>query len=560
MGDARSALGEMRISHTGYLPLLAAFLEKMGISRTVNAAVPTEMAVDIGTVVKLMVLDTLSGRSPLYRLEEFAESIDTDLLLGREIPASSFNDTTVGRAMDAIYACGTEKLFSQIALRAASSFPLDVDTRHVHFDTTSVSVWGDYPMCGEEAEELKITYGHSKDRRPDLKQFLIKMLCVHRNIPLLGGCENGNASDKALNNEMLTNLSRHMAKHGLAEGAFVYVSDSSFVTPQNLEAISANLFITRLPFTYREADRAISEAVRKGEWEAVETEAASSGRRKAASYRACEMTIDLYGRNYRAIVVHSDAHDKRKTKKLERMLAESRESAQGLLGESLRVEYFCREDAEAAAERLAREGPLYHYCACTVAEKIIYARGRPPKNGERRVGRVRYVLEGEVAERKAAVERAREACGCFVLLTNVPAGGEMAHSPAEVLLAYKEQHGIERNFGFLKDPLIVNDIFLKRPDRIETLGFILLISLLAWNLLEHVMRAYLKRTDSTLSGWNRRPTNKPTTFMMTTKFKGVLVAKIGDEWYFTAPLSKEQLQYVQAMGLTEESLLRKVKS
>jgi len=103
----------------------------------------------------------------------------------------------------------------------------------------------------------------------------------------------------------------------------------------------------------------------------------------------------------------------------------------------------------------------------------------------------------------------------------------------------------------------VNDIFLKRPDRIETLGFILLVSLLAWNLMEHVMRAHLKRTDTTLSGWNRRPTDKPTTFMMTTKFKGVLVAKIGDEWYF---LTKVQQQYVQALGLSEESLLRKGKT
>jgi len=29
------------------------------------------MGVDAGTVVLAMVLDTLSGRSPLYRLEEF---------------------------------------------------------------------------------------------------------------------------------------------------------------------------------------------------------------------------------------------------------------------------------------------------------------------------------------------------------------------------------------------------------------------------------------------------------------------------------------------------------
>ncbi len=58
----------------------------------------------------------------------------------------------------------------------------------------------------------------------------------------------------------------------------------------------------------------------------------------------------------------------------------------------------------------------------------------------------------------------------------------MAHSPEEMLAAYKEQHGIERNFGFPKDPLIVNDLFLKRPDRIEVLGFVLLVSLLTWSL------------------------------------------------------------------------------
>ncbi len=74
------------------------------------------------------------------------------------------------------------------------------------------------------------------------------------------------------------------------------------------------------------------------------------------------------------------------------------------------------------------------------------------------------------------------------------------------------------------------------------------------------MREYLKRTDSTIPGWDRKPTSKPTTFMMTTEFKGVLVAKIGEEWHFTAPLTKEQQQYVLALGLSEESLLRKVRA
>jgi hypothetical protein len=144
MSDARSLLAEMKLTQAEHLPLVAAFLERMDLVARVNAAVPCEMAVDLGSVVALLVLDTLSGRSPLYRLERFAASVDTGLLLGREVHPSAFNDTTLGRALDALYAYGTEQLFSQIAYAATSSFPLEVDGRHVHFDTTSVSVWGDY--------------------------------------------------------------------------------------------------------------------------------------------------------------------------------------------------------------------------------------------------------------------------------------------------------------------------------------------------------------------------------------------------------------------------------
>jgi transposase len=41
--------------------------------------------------------------------------------------------------------------------------------------------------------------------------------------------------DKTLNNELLSHISIHMARHGIEEGAFVYVADSAFVTKENLE-------------------------------------------------------------------------------------------------------------------------------------------------------------------------------------------------------------------------------------------------------------------------------------------------------------------------------------
>ena len=44
----------------------------------------------------------------------------------------------------------------------------------------------------------------------------------------------------------------------------------------------------------------------------------------------------------------------------------------------------------------------------------------------------------------------------------------------ELRSLYKSQIGIEKNFGFLKNPVIVNIIFLKNAKRIEFLGFVLL--------------------------------------------------------------------------------------
>ena len=96
---------------------------------------------------------------------------------------------------------------------------VDVVSHYVY-----VSVFGDYDYTDEP---FNITYGHSKDKRPDLKQFLISLLCVDLNIPILVTTEDGNASDKTLNNELLGSVSKHMARHGLGPGAFVYVADSA---------------------------------------------------------------------------------------------------------------------------------------------------------------------------------------------------------------------------------------------------------------------------------------------------------------------------------------------
>jgi len=40
------------------------------------------------------------------------------------------------------------------------------------------------------------------------------------------------------------------------------------------------------------------------------------------------------------------------------------------------------------------------------------------------------------------------------------------------------------------------------------------------------MRQYVEQTGKTLTGWDNKQTDRPTSFMMSTKFYGILVTKI----------------------------------
>ena len=79
-----------------------------------------------------------------------------------------------------------------------------------------------------------------------------------------------------------------------------------------------------------------------------------------------------------------------------------------------------------------------------------------------------------------------------MLITNEPEESSGGLSSKELLRAYHDQHSVEQNFGFLKDPVIVNALFLKSPRRIEALGLILGLALMIWRLMERTTRSLSK--------------------------------------------------------------------
>ena len=549
----------------GFQPIIRAYMQKLGLIELIDQAVGGQMEVKPGIIVAGMIQDTLTGRSPLYHLKNFFENQDTELILGEAVDSSVFADHNVGRVLDRIKEAGPSRIFGEIARRAAVVYKLD--TTSGHWDSTSVSVWGNYGAIQEEEEEksgeegktLNLTHGYSKDHRPDLKQFMISMLCVEHNIPMIGETHDGNSSDKTLNQKLLTRINKNLAENGLAEGAFTYVADSAMVTKENLAFFAPTsgmppmYFVTRLPFTYDETRRVVTEAVSANLWQdiGVLAKTKSTGQRSCASYRAHETEVELYGKSYRAIVIHSSSHDKRRQKRIDKEIVQAKQALLDSIDQPLKAEFFCQADADAALANLMSLSMPLHNLDAKVEEDITFAPGRPSKEGEKKIAKHCWRIRAEITEKIEAIQKKRDEAGCFVLLSNRPKDGSDAQTAKDLLQTYKAQDGIERNFSFLKDPLIVNDLFLKKPERIEALGMVLLICLLIWNLMQRQMREHLEKHQSKLEGWDKRPTQRPTSYMMTTKFKYIHIFKVGQSRVLKKPLSSVQKDYLTALGLTE---------
>jgi len=396
--------------------------------------------------------------------------------------------------------------------------------------------------------------GYSRARRPDLKQFVQSLLCIDSAIPVLSKLKDGNASDKKINGEVLDLIGEHMGKFGLK--SFVYVADSALITKSNLALMSDGEtrcpFVSRLPLSYKECKQAIHRAVLQGRWTdfGVISPRFPSHKRKAAHYHGFETGVLLYDRSYRVLVVHSDVYDERRMKKLGRVLQDDCTAMTDTKTQLEKIEFACRPDAEAALSRIGKG--RFHEMVGEIREIPKYGPGRPKRNGPRKPKRFVYRLNLDLKPRVDQIAAAEEEAGCFVLITNVPQEGPEGIGSKDLLTIYKAQDAVERNFGFLKDPLIVNSLFLKQPRRIEALGLILVLALMIWRLMERTMRAALDQTQSTIPGWDRKPTSRPTSFMMTTEFHSVAVFRTGSDRFLGRALNPTQRQYVACLGLSED--------
>ncbi|MGB9858768.1 MAG: IS1634 family transposase, partial [Moorellaceae bacterium] len=438
----------MRIFRAGAAALIARLCDVLKIPEIIDSVVqwdPTQCYLSPGTRVKALIINILVDRRALCHVDSFYEHQDLEVLFGtaRKLKPEDFNDDALGRALDKLFASGQMKrLFSTIALRAAAIHNVPIEG--IHADTTSVCVEGAYEGEGD----LDITYGFSKDKRPDLKQFKIGLVVNKYGLPFLGHSLDGNMSDKVWYPQVIEELVQVFSAEKLKE--IVFVADCALVTKENLRLLAggedrpAIKFISLLPENFGINREIKEEAFRLGKWQEI---GSLSQKKEAAQYKSQSFMREIEGRSYRLIVVHSTALDKRKEQGLLKKWAQQRGSLEAAARELSRRAFACEADARKAIEIFSQEHRhLPFVVSGTVSKEEIKSYPKPgrPKKGMLPQSKVVYYARIQVEEDKEAMAREKELASTFVLITNLLDAKE--HPDREVIKEYKEQSLVERQF------------------------------------------------------------------------------------------------------------------
>lgn len=109
---------------------------------------------------------------------------------------------------------------------------------------------------------------------------------------------------------------------------------------------------------------------------------------------------------------------------------------------------------------------------------------------------------------------------CWIVGTNVLESATL--SDQDLVGTYKDQGAVERGFRFLKDPLfLASSVFVKKPERIMALSFIMVLCLLVYRLAEFRLRSRLTETQQTIPDQVHKPTARPTMRWVFQCFEGI---------------------------------------
>lgn len=557
---------KIALSHPGALPIALSLTRICGIRKLLEEKsgwTPSSDSISPGILAETLVSALLCGCRPIYKVERFfhRNRYVNIFYKNDKINHSQLNDDAYARMLDTISTLDGQLLFESTCLHMLQYHGLDITV--THSDTTSISVEGVYapeetvlpspeenkPPTKPPCEELfSITYGHSKDRRPDLKQFKFGLSVQENGLPISGELLSGNTSDKNWTPDAVDVLSTMLSENGYKDTLFL--ADSAVISTQSLHNFVRNdiQFISRFPETFKLAKELKGEAWEKNEWEDIG--ALAENQKDAAHYKTWKVEREIEGETFDFVVVHSSKLAERKERTLLQKIETLQKGFEKQSKDVAKKDFSCEADAEKEAVRLQKsveEKGFHSELKVHQIVKMKYAHKGRPKKGEEPTKEIAWKVELKIGTMKEEVyERKRREEATFVLVCRIKE--EMGS--AGILKKYKNQDKVEQGFRFLKMPQYLGAIYTKLPSRVKSLGYIFLIVLLLAKYLEYRVRIGMRRFKGVLKIGGQKVLS-PSAKTILELLSEILVYDINGERKLAPNIIEDVLEIIKWSGFDE---------
>jgi hypothetical protein len=126
------------VKRLDHLPLVGTIRRELTVKDTREALIPPHErhAVTVGECVEVLVFTILTGEHALSRVAETWSGDAMEVIFQRPLDAAHVHDHRVGRALDARWATGLDRIDGAVIRRAIQPYALEL--ARLHTDTTSL--------------------------------------------------------------------------------------------------------------------------------------------------------------------------------------------------------------------------------------------------------------------------------------------------------------------------------------------------------------------------------------------------------------------------------------
>jgi transposase len=509
----------------GFAPILRSYFERCGIARIIDENVPLDprrKTLTHGEASVAMITGILFQVLQLYRLVQFASETTVLEVIFPHIKPEHFFDDRLADTLDAEFKYGLDNLETLITQHMIREF--NIASQTCHNDTTSASVYGDCDN-NRTADSIRITFGHSKKHREDLKQ-LVWSLSVSSDsgFPLFQKAYSGNTADVTTYVEQWRNLIDLL---GIND--FLYVADSKLLTKENMAHIHDHdgFFIAPAPM-YESYKSAFGAALDDHPLETLLP-------CKHQINRAFEVPFHVKHNEkdypFRMIILFDHGLFARKSSTL-RNRVEKTKTAFTQLNEKLnRYALKTEESIDQACSSILTKYQTRDFFRYSIQNDPVISfknnkRGRLKANESvEKLTVVQDHFTVSLSFDESAFDKALYHAGYYPLITNKPVQDLSLH---EAMMAHKNQYKCEHTNRRAKSGLNLEPIYLHTPERIEAFLFLFKIALQLLVLIERSARRNIEQRDRGLDQLmpNRKDVRNPRTESLLAAFKYVVHGKI----------------------------------